>query len=469
MGGRRPRRRVGGGGHRVLRVQPPAALVAVVAEPPGRVGPREPTGRRDEEHPGDPPRDAGLGRRGCLGRGQTLGGGWRCPPERLGGHDREGGRGGELGDCLGGAEGTGGGGHRARLVGGRAHRRRGRHQHRGEDGGPLREEGRERLAHRRHGRVAIARIDEERALHRLRDRARHPGRDARERRHGRVAHLQDEVAHRRGPVEGGVPREGLVEHDAQRPDVGPLIDGLLAAGLLGRHVERRADDGAGLGERPLPLLRPHLAGHDLGDAEVQHLEQPLPAVALRQEEVRRLDVAVEDALRVGLLQAQARLHADAQGEPLGEGAEPREEALHVLADQELHGEERRAGSLVPPRVEDLHDVLGLDDARGPRLLLEAAHRARIVAQVAGDHLEGDALARPVVARLVHGAHPALAQAADDGVLASDDLSSHAAREDKRERTRGRACGGPAKGRGCISRPTARAARRARRRRRASPA
>jgi len=38
----------------------------------------------------------------------------------------------------------------------------------------------------------------------------------------------------------------LVEHDAERPDVGPLVD-RLALGLFRRHVGRRAEDHAHLG------------------------------------------------------------------------------------------------------------------------------------------------------------------------------------------------------------------------------
>ena len=43
-----------------------------------------------------------------------------------------------------------------------------------------------------------------------------------------------------GPVYGGSPGEHLVEHGAERVDVGPGVDRLVAAGLLGAHVGRRA-------------------------------------------------------------------------------------------------------------------------------------------------------------------------------------------------------------------------------------
>lgn len=47
---------------------------------------------------------------------------------------------------------------------------------------------------------------------------------------------------------GELAGEHLVEHDAKRVDVGPVVHGVGALALLGRHVARRAHDLAGLGE-----------------------------------------------------------------------------------------------------------------------------------------------------------------------------------------------------------------------------
>ena len=54
---------------------------------------------------------------------------------------------------------------------------------------------------------------------------------------------------RRG-LEGSSAREHLVERDAKRVDVGAMVGRWIAGRLLGRHVRRRADDGAELRERP---------------------------------------------------------------------------------------------------------------------------------------------------------------------------------------------------------------------------
>ena len=91
-----------------------------------------------------------------------------------------------------------------------------------------------------------------------------------------------------------------VEHAAQAEQVAPLID-RLAAGLLGRHVLRRAGDDAG-------LRQAGVVGR-AGEAEVGQLH-PLDAVG--QEDVGRLHVAVNEPLGMGGGQPGGGLHADAE-------------------------------------------------------------------------------------------------------------------------------------------------------------
>ena len=81
----------------------------------------------------------------------------------------------------------------------------------------------------------------------------------------------------------------LVDHDAERVQIAAGI-GLRALGLLGREVRRRAHHRADLGEVLLDggVERP-------GDAEVGHLHLPV----VGDEDVRRLDVAVDHAVAMG--------------------------------------------------------------------------------------------------------------------------------------------------------------------------
>ena len=87
---------------------------------------------------------------------------------------------------------------------------------------------------------------------------------------------------------------------AQAEQVGAVVD-RLAAGLLGGHVLRRAGHDAALRQAGV------VGG--AGQAEVGELD-PLDAVL--QQDVGRLDVAVDQPLRVRRRQPGGRLHADPQ-------------------------------------------------------------------------------------------------------------------------------------------------------------
>ena len=76
----------------------------------------------------------------------------------------------------------------------------------------------------------------------------------------------DSIAITVGASNGSRAGEHLVEHAAERVDVGAAVD-RLAADLLGRHVLRRAEHVAGLRHR---VLRAAAVVAQLGDAEVEH-------------------------------------------------------------------------------------------------------------------------------------------------------------------------------------------------------
>ena len=100
------------------------------------------------------------------------------------------------------------------------------------------------------------------------------------------------------PAKGGCAGEHLVRRDAERVDVGAMVDVGIGGGLLGRHVERRAERRAGVGER-VPSRSPPRAprrAERLGDAEVGDRGR-----AAGEQDVVRLDVAMHDAalVRVG--------------------------------------------------------------------------------------------------------------------------------------------------------------------------
>jgi hypothetical protein len=102
-------------------------------------------------------------------------------------------------------------------------------------------------------------------------------------------------------------REQLVQDDAQRVDVGARVHVVRdEVGLLRAHVLEGADDLALLGERRarrVPLVQ------RARDAEVDDLRLR-QAVAFGDEDVRRLEVAVDEALVVRVLHALADLEEE---------------------------------------------------------------------------------------------------------------------------------------------------------------
>ena len=114
-----------------------------------------------------------------------------------------------------------------------------------------------------------------------------------------------------GPSNAARPGEHLVEHAAERVEVGAAVDG-IARDLLGRHVLGRPEDGEAA-QRALPVGRGPLARLSVerdGHAEVEQLDLGRLAVA-GQHQVLRLEVAVHEARRVRRLERLRRLDRDA--------------------------------------------------------------------------------------------------------------------------------------------------------------
>ncbi len=174
--------------------------------------------------------------------------------------------------------------------------------------------------------------------------------------------------------------------------------GDLAAPLLGRHVERRADDGAVARELGV-------AAHALDQPEVEDLD----AGFVVEHEVRRLDVAVDEALREGGAQAARGRQrvvdglGPGQGRALGEnGVEPR--SFEVLHDEEVET------AILADEV-DLRDV-GVAQARlGACLAREALGDLGLVSDVEREDLDGHGPVERNVGAVVHGPHAAAAEQA----------------------------------------------------------
>ena len=125
---------------------------------------------------------------------------------------------------------------------------------------------------------------------------------------GRRLLVQDGVEHvdHRRAVERHLARQHLEEHRRQGEEIGARVE-RLPAHLLRRHVVRRADDGAGLGEAGR-AVGAEAAGDRPGQAEVEQLH-----AVRRQEQVRRLQVAMDHPARVQRVEGVEHLQGDGGG------------------------------------------------------------------------------------------------------------------------------------------------------------
>ena len=234
---------------------------------------------------------------------------------------------------------------------------------------------------------------------------------------GRLRVVAEDGRQRRDRVrsgEGPLEREGLVHHDAERPDVGALVD-RHGRRLLGRHVARGPDDFADARvirarseDLPVPAL------HHLRETPVEDLD----LAVLAEHDVRGLEVAMEHAARMRevdrLCDLEQHLHEPRDGVP-GDGLRvaPAQAAEHVgerAAPDVAHRAER--GAVVHDERVERNDVRVLELAEDAHLV-EEARAARGV--VALGHLERDLPPERGVAREEHRAHAALGDQALDFV------------------------------------------------------
>ena len=199
------------------------------------------------------------------------------------------------------------------------------------------------------------------------------------------------------PLEWCSPAEQGVQHASQRVQVA-AARGRLALGLFRRQVLGGADDRPGAGQV--------LGGEDVSDAEIG---QANAAIAAAQQ-VRGFEVAMDDAVIVGVFQRGTDLNGHRQH------FRPRQPALlfqqvgEVMADHIFHDVIQQFA--MRARLVKVDDVGVLQGSQHVDFTLEAADGAAVRGQLAGQHLDGgQALRLPDIMGQIHLPHAAVTQLA----------------------------------------------------------
>ena len=220
-------------------------------------------------------------------------------------------------------------------------------------------------------------------------------------------------------VEGQPTRHALVGDHRQRPKVGLRIGFLRAHDVLGTHVGRRSRQRPRRGEQTLVL-----AVALLGNAKIEDLHEELAALLLvlevHEEQVVRLEIAMDDPLLVGLAQRPTTLPDELCRLVRRQPTLPREPIEQALALEQLH---HHVGHVIDDAViKRAYDVRGLDVRGDARLALEPRDEGAVGPREAtGDEFHRDVGVQGRVAADPDAPHRAFAERPNqlDGATDSD--------------------------------------------------
>ena len=240
------------------------------------------------------------------------------------------------------------------------------------------------------------------------------------------------------PLAGG----HLVEHHAEREDVGAHV-GRLPLDLLRRHVGDRAEQRPGADDRQ--RLRRALVDRRLrrahgGDAEVDHLR---PAV-VGDDDVARLEVAVDDAVGVGRAERVGERHGEVEQRADRQAGLGDHRVERAAADELHHQQPPAVGVLDAVQADDVRVV---ERGEGARLALQPRQRLGGGGDAVGEELHRDVAAELRVAGAPDDPSAAFAEAlleavVEQGVAGLD----HRALPRRRRRGRRTDAGGRPRGR-----------------------
>ena len=238
---------------------------------------------------------------------------------------------------------------------------------------------------------------------------------ARRRRVRRGLHVLEREAHRIGIVEHERARQQEIGDAAERVHVGAAVNRRFAHGHFGRDVSRRARGRAFHRQ----LCRQVVTGNELGETEVENLDEVVVQADLADHRVRRLQIAVDQALTVGFLERFRDRHQNRQNASRRLRAERRHQRLETDAVEQLH-------HVIEPPITRHAEIVEVDRVRRLQtrddvgFALEAFRRQVGLPRAASRGLHANQLDRGgarqhLMAGLPHFAHAAFTDRRDQPV------------------------------------------------------
>ena len=191
-----------------------------------------------------------------------------------------------------------------------------------------------------------------------------------------------------------------IQHAAQTEQVAAVIDG-TAAGLFWSTVKGGAHENARIGQARIIRRGP-------GQTEIQDFQPPAPSL---QPDVRRLDVAMDQAARVRRRQALGNLLPDAQHLGNWQPSFSFQALLQGFPLEKLHGHEQHSAVFIHPV--NGNQVIVLDRRGRPGLAEKALASGSASRQRGTQRFDGDQAVQLRVFRLKHDAHAAHTQHLQD--------------------------------------------------------
>jgi hypothetical protein len=208
------------------------------------------------------------------------------------------------------------------------------------------------------------------------------------------------------------PDQERVGDEPERVAIGGRRDP-SAPKLLGRHEGRRPGDPGGVARA---------RAEHLGDPQVQHLEARGLTCSGVEEQVRRLEIAVDHACRVHAIERDRELTEVV--DDLGCRARPqaRRALRQALAHQALHHQVRVTTLGLDPGVDDVDQIGAVDPPAQAGLEREALAKLGLLDEVSVQHLQRARPSQQGVLDLVDRAHPTTTEHGPDPISAREQLT-----------------------------------------------